>query len=399
MIHRRKIKIFLLAGTYGFLIALIRVILIKLNIGYAPVDYGVYRNLNNLLHEDLSIYENNVFGTFVNQGLPFVYTPFSAMLLYPLRWVAEPLGIYLWTFTNAILLFYIINLSMKDKHGKKTFFIAIPFSLFNIIAQHFMFGQINIILCFLCIYDILRKDVKFIPKGTLIGVAAGIKLTPALFIIFFLVSRNWRYFFYSSASLISTMIIGYVFTPKNTIDYFTSKIFTLSSVVDLGQNFSTSGNSSIQGVVSRWTGIQDSNLSAIISVFILIMSLITAYHFSQKRDNLATACIIGISSCLLSPVSWLHHWVWAIPSIIWLANYRNSKYSKIIAVTWSSICIFQGTDLGDYLALHNIHPIIYEFFRSSLVLCGFSWISYMLAISLKDRDINKFKAERLIHKK
>ncbi|MFW0179364.1 glycosyltransferase 87 family protein [Rothia sp. P7208] len=374
-----KHKTFLLAVSYGILIASIRISLIHFQIGYSPVDYGVYKNVSSLLQHGLSIYDNDAIGTYVEQGLPFVYTPFSAIILYPLGYFPEPLGVFTWTFLNAILLFYIVKISINDISGIKIFLFSLMFSSFNIIAQHFMFGQINIILCFLCLYDLLRKNIKVLPRGILIGIAAGIKLTPALFIAFFLFSKRWKYFIYSSISFLITVIIGFLFTPHNTVEYFTSKIFNLSSVVDLGQNFSTSGNSSIQGVISRWTGNHDSALVALLSLFVISISFIAASRLLQLGDYLAVASIIGVASCLLSPVSWLHHWVWAVPSIIWLLRSTRQLFKIPLAVAWSLVCMAQGTDSGDYLASVGAPLLFYEFFRSSLVLCGILWIMYMFA--------------------
>lgn len=370
---------FLMSILFGVCIATLRLLLLSFNVGYNPVDYGVYKGAYGLLVEGLSLYGNDVYGAYVEHGLPFVYTPFSLILLVPWYYLPEPVGIFTWTTINASLLFWIVKISLLNASTVRVFIYSSIFSLFNIIAQHFMFGQINIILCLLCLYDMTRDGGKVIPKGSLVGVAAGIKLTPALFILFFLYARRWREFYVSSCAFTATVALGFVFTPANTVDYFGQKIFTLSSVVDLGQNFSTSGNSSLQGMISRWLGYQGSLLASFSCLLAMLLAFKVAKYYLDKGDNLAAASLIGVTSCLVSPVSWLHHWVWAVPAIIWLA--RQGGEGVYLALIWASFCLMQGTDLGDFLATLGFSPFVYEPLRSSLVLCGVFWIIYMSFLS------------------
>ena len=56
------------------------------------------------------------------------------------------------------------------------------------VSIHLAFGQINIFLMLLVIADFARSPVtpmgKRLPRGVLIGIAAAIKLTPLLFIVY-----------------------------------------------------------------------------------------------------------------------------------------------------------------------------------------------------------------------
>ena len=52
-------------------------------------------------------------------------------------------------------------------------------------------------------------------------------------------------------------------------------------------------------------------LAAVVVVFILTcLALRTAM---KHRNNSAALALAGISSCLVSPFSWYHHWVWTVP--------------------------------------------------------------------------------------
>lgn len=361
--------------SYGIIIAILRILLLKLNIGYAPVDYGVYRSVGSLIFLGESIYIKPPGGIFLPPGLPFVYTPFTALILSVFAFFPEPLGIFLWTFLNASAFCTIILLSWHGRNKRIILFLLVMFSFFNVSVQHFIFGQINMILVLMCLYDFLRKENKNIPKGTLIGIAAGIKLTPLLFVAFFIYAKKWKEAIFSIISGLFTIMIGGVFLPCDSYQYFGSKIFNLSSVVDLGENFATSGNSSLQGVVARIWGVRENFWVTLISVLVAIWAFWIAREFCKMNDNLAACAVLGITSCLLSPVSWLHHWIWVIPAILW--SFTGTHRDRLFAAVWSVLCLAQSTDLGDLLGNHTHYFFLSELLRSSMVIMSVFWLTLM----------------------
>ncbi|MFC0581672.1 glycosyltransferase family 87 protein [Micrococcoides hystricis] len=65
----------------------------------------------------------------------------------------------------------------------------------TVVAQHLVFGQINVFLAIMCLYDLTAnpdRRPRFLPRGLLTGVAAGIKLTPGFFLLYLLVTRQFR---------------------------------------------------------------------------------------------------------------------------------------------------------------------------------------------------------------
>ena len=59
------------------------------------------------------------------------------------------------------------------------------------VLQTFEFGQINLLLMALVAVDCLVDRPRW-PRGMLIGIAAAIKLTPAVFLLYFLLRRDYR---------------------------------------------------------------------------------------------------------------------------------------------------------------------------------------------------------------
>lgn len=83
---------------------------------YAPVDFGVYRNIGAYVLSGESLYGQLIHGPLIH-GLPFVYTPFAALLMTPLNWLPAVAGLWLWTFLNAWALVCMTALALRARGG------------------------------------------------------------------------------------------------------------------------------------------------------------------------------------------------------------------------------------------------------------------------------------------
>lgn len=353
---------------------------------YAPVDYGVYRDVGPVAFSGADLYTTLITGHW-SHGLPFVYTPFAAVILSPLNTLSEPFGFWLWTAFTTTAMAYIVATSLQHtllQHPAKR--KTPPLILFsgallillptNFTVHHLVFGQINYFIAVLCIYDALPHKRRFVPQGFLTGVAAGIKLTPLLFIAFMLYSKRWKETLNALSGLLATIIIGAIALPQASVEYFTKHIIGLSSVIELDGFFSTSGNSSLQGVSERWFGTHSLTVLAPAILLIVCAAFWSAKRATQHNDPLTATAIIGISMCILSPVSWLHHWVWIIPALCSLLLHGTT--GKTVAALWLGTCLAQATDLGDILARADAPMLIVEILRSSMVLWGLIYITLMV---------------------
>lgn len=372
-----------------------RIALLSSTLVYGPADYGVYRGVGSYLFEGTNIYAENIVGEYVTQGLPFVYTPFAAILLTPLSWLPELLGLGVWTFLNALALGFILasclryalpNLALKPYLLWLT--VLFTGSLFsNVVAQHLIFGQINLILVALCLADMTRPPSRYLPRGVLLGIAAGIKLTPALFILFFVLTCRWKPALVATVTGLATLVVSAVLLPATTFNYFSSRLIELETVVDLGQNFATSGNSSLQGVSERLFSTHSLLLLAPLLLGVLAATFWLADRLMKTHDSLAAAAFLGVATCLLSPVSWLHHWAWAFPAIAVLTRY--SRAGKACALTWALVGFSHLTDLGDWAATAGWPPFLVELMRSSMVACALCALALMVFKTLhKGRQTN-----------
>ena len=75
------------------------------------------------------------------------------------------------------------------------------------IRSNFDFGQINVVLMTLVIADCVPRRTPW-PRGMLLGVAIALKLTPAVFLLYFLLRRDTRALLVTVASAVVATLAG-----------------------------------------------------------------------------------------------------------------------------------------------------------------------------------------------
>jgi hypothetical protein len=154
--------------------------------------------------------------------------------------------------------------------------------------------------------------------GVGIGLAAAIKLTPALFIIYLLVSRQWRVARTAIGTMLGVTLIGFVFARRESVDYFTSVIFETNRV---GQADMTP-NQSLAGLLARLYDVFSAPtlLWVTFTLVLLVVGLSRASHAHGEGDELTAFTLVGLTANIVSPISWSHHLVFVIPAIIVLLD-------------------------------------------------------------------------------
>lgn len=86
-------------------------------------------------------------------------------------------------------------------------------------------GQINLVLLALVLTDfaLLRSKSRYAGIG--IGLAAAIKLTPLLFIVYLAATRRWRATLTAALSTAVATGVGFVVLPAQSWRYFSSVVF------------------------------------------------------------------------------------------------------------------------------------------------------------------------------
>jgi len=216
-------------------------------------------------------------------------------------------------------------------------------------------GQVNSLLMLACLADLFRSRhgrlARLIPPGTLVGVATAIKLTPGLFICYFVVTRQWRLARNSALAAAACMIAAAAVYPAMSEQFLTSVIWHLPHLVAFGHTFSSSGNNSIQGILAAigpWT----SPLRTPSSVAVAALGLLAARVCHRLGHELEAWLITGITAQLASPVSWAHHWIWLAPAVLLAVPYARTRVQRT-GTALAVVMLLIGSSAGQYLLVYG----------------------------------------------
>ena len=292
--------------TRGWLLVGALSVAVPLIFAEFPVDLHVYLVAGHAVTSGQGLYSPQV----QVGALGFTYPPFAALLFALPSLLARNVALVVLCVASAAALTFAIRRALPVAYSRPFVAVcAIGMMWCEPSRITFWLGQINLLLMAVVLYDVLVCSGR--RRGMLVGIAAAIKLTPAVFVVFFLARRQYKEAGTAALGFAVAAGLGFLFLPRDSFDYWTDKIFTVSRI----GNAARPGNQSLLAMALRFTSTQESAhvLWAATAVGALGMGLYVAVRLSQNSEDLLSAAVVGIVGCLLSPVSWTHHWVWCIP--------------------------------------------------------------------------------------
>jgi hypothetical protein len=310
-------------AVYGVLIIEIALV-IWYAVAYRQVDFRVYMwGGHNVTHDTL-LYAGKTSGHW------FTYPPFAAVVFAPISLLPVIPAQVLWELASvaAFAIACVITLKLAGRRATPAAVAAVLAAglLLEPVYHTVLQGQINLILLALVLADVWRAS-RGRPAGIGVGIAAAIKLTPAIFVLLFLLARRGRAAVTAVATFLACGLAGYLVAPGASRLYWTH-VFYATNRIDAPYI----GNQSPYGAAIRiFDGVGHvGHWYLLVSVAIGIAGLATAAVFARRGDWLTAAAVTGVTSLLVSPVSWTHHWVWILPALVVLA--RGGRGDRIAAV-------------------------------------------------------------------
>lgn len=280
--------------------------------------------------------------------LGFTYPTFAAILMYPMAWLPWSFVASLTVLANLTALVLTtawLTSLVADRHGWPRWYLlglALPLvTTLEPIRETFAFGQINIMLAALVLADLLvAVPRKWKLAGVGIGLATAVKLTPAIFIVYLLLTRRWRTAITAIATATAATLLAAALAPADSWRYWTSSLWHANQVGHLGRI----PNQAIWGALLR---LHEPNRLLWLALVALVagVGLWRAARAARAGDELAGLTLTGLVGLLVSPVSWQHHLYWFVPAILVLVDAAASArpgrcwYGTLAAVVWGTVTI------------------------------------------------------------
>ena len=247
-------------------------------------------------------------------NLYFIYPPVAAVLMWPLAFGPYAMWQVLWT-AGLVLAQQSVLARCGVPRGWKRGLLGVAVVLaVEPIRTTLGYGQVNTLLMALVVADLLPDrpgQRRRIPPGTLIGLAAAVKLTPALFVVFaFLLGRR-ALALGAIGSFLAFSLLGAIFQFQRTVEFWTG----LSGGDTRTASPLYTGNQSLLGVFFRLAGSSVATTLAGLAVAgtVALLAVLVAAHWWQAGQRVFAVGLVGLATNLASPLSWTHHYVWILP--------------------------------------------------------------------------------------
>ena len=287
---------------------------------------------------------------------PFTYPPFGAWALSPLTWfdyeTAARLMIMAIALQTAVIV-ALIGRSLGWSWGSA--FAIAPWAAILVqqclepFTQSVGFAQVNTAMMALVMIDVAAPP-SWKGRGVASGLAAAIKLTPAIAVLIFLLRRQWRSAITMVATSLAVTLLSWVISPGESARFFFDAMWDPQRA---GDAYYTS-NQNLKGFVARALPENTWSITWAITVALALVAAVwlclriqaaatlaapagdatetaasdavaapsavaTSPASPALPENLATlltAAVIMTLGLLVSPITWSHHWVWGLASVV-----------------------------------------------------------------------------------
>jgi alpha-1,2-mannosyltransferase len=294
-----------------------------------PVDLHVYRLGGKVVAQKAPAYNPRLAAPLYGwrgHGLKFTYPPFAAMVFTVLLLPSWTLLLKLSIAANIVALAVAIWATLGAlgyRAGSArlggTLLLAGALLWIEPVQRTLYLGQIELLLMALIMWDLGQPDRRWW-KGAGVGIAAGIKLVPLVFIPYLLLTRRYRQAGVAAGTFATTMLLGAVYLPSDSRVWWLDGLFLKGSRTGFP---GWEGNQSLQALITRLSGSIAAGeplwlAAACVTLIVGIASAAALDRAGHRTVGVLTCALTGL---LVSPISWDHHWVWVVPAVTVLVVY------------------------------------------------------------------------------
>ncbi|MFT8179098.1 alpha-(1-2)-phosphatidylinositol mannosyltransferase [Mycobacteroides chelonae] len=311
-------------------------------------DLDTYRAAVRGLWEGKRLYEAPA----LNQAW-FVYPPFATVVLAPLAWasfdVAKWLLLALSIAALTVIAWRVLRLAgirADIRLAVMTTALAVVVIDAEPVQATLWWGQINVLLMALVFLDLARSNPGRW-QGVGLGLAAGIKLTPLVFLPYLLLTRQWRACAIATATFAATAALTWPLLSRDSA-WFWSHLGDTAHISRIDHL----ANQSINGFLARYFFPHARPEWLWISLILLVLAagMAVAVWAHRRGEYVLAVVSVGLTGCAVSPFSWAAHWVWFAPAIVWLVAKACTT-----ARPWSSGWAWRAAGLFAMVFMWTLH--------------------------------------------
>jgi alpha-1,2-mannosyltransferase len=195
------------------------------------------------------------------------------------------------------------------------------------------FVQIEFFLMFLVVVDLFVLPARW--RGVGIGLAAAIKLTPAIYVLALILRRDWAALTRAVVTFATCTAVVWLLSPGVSADYWLHEVFDPQRVGGVTFN----SNLCWYAVVHRIPLSADTAESVwvlLCALTLLVGVFVARRRFASENDCHGVLCL-ALVGLLVSPISWSHHWIWVVLIPPALVGGRSKLPTIVQTMLWTLV--------------------------------------------------------------
>jgi alpha-1,2-mannosyltransferase len=286
----------------------------------------------------------------------FTYPPFAVLCLLPVALGTETTATVLLTAVSGLLVVlttWWLVAPVAARRGLPRGWavgLAVPLVVaMEPVRETLGWGQIDLVVAALVLTDVVALSRGRRWAGVGIGLATAIKLTPGLFVVYLAVTRRWRAAAVAAGTFLAATLLAGGIDPSASVQYWTNTQWQTGRVGPPADP----NDQSLLGLLARVAAPRPPStaLWAALAGVVLVAGLWRSAWLQRRGDDLAGIVVTGLTACLISPISWVHHLYWVVPAVVVLldAGSRAAVAAALLvwgALTASLIWFFAGRPAG-----------------------------------------------------
>ncbi|MFT7841560.1 glycosyltransferase 87 family protein [Saccharothrix sp. BKS2] len=296
-------------------------------------DLWVYVASGQAVRDGVSLYDVVIMSPLYGP-MPYLYPPLTAVVLFvPLTFLPFGAAGLVWNTATLIALGAVVWISLGIagvlRTRTRTVLTVVGLVLVFCLLPtriHLIFGQINAFLVLLVLLDFRRGAGRW--RGIGIGVAAALKVTPMIFIVYLLITGQWRAARTAVLAFLGTVAVGFAVAPRDSLEYWGGLVFESSRA---GAVYATPNQSLASAMARVFRSEVFATWWLVVLAVVGVLGLAVARYVHHRGSDFLGFCAAVLTGLLVSPVSWEHHWVYVVPLLVWLAVRAHQRRSAGLA--------------------------------------------------------------------
>ena len=257
-------------------------------------------------------------------------------------------------------------------------------------------GQDQVFAMSMIVVDLLLVPPRW--RGLLVGIAAGILLSPVLFGLLLLRPQPWA-IARTGGAFLSTVLIGAAVNLHASSVYWfhllpSGEAVRRVTITTVGRE----GNSSLEAFFARppFDGhISHQLLWILFGGTVAIVGVFAAWTAQSAGLVVTAVTALALTADCISPVSWNHHWVWAaLLPIVAIELWSTHRSAAMVGLALVPIVFLRGYPM--VRAIPTLNDVIANLAWSAPSLLTSAWLVVLAASLWRARDSQDPAGEGLL---